>query len=135
MPPLWYIGFCDISPAERQLPHFRNRVLIALLSCLSPGFRHCLAYRPLGDEKAGLWLVVNPSGTALDVLVMDLYPPVYFHMTAVLTAQPDHTPLWHPRGLLTCVTAIKHLLGIAAPWILTPWALYWYLSNQKVAMQ
>jgi hypothetical protein len=32
---------------------------------------------------------------------------------------------------LTCVTVVKRLLGIDAPWVWTPWQLYAHLSGPK----
>lgn len=40
-----------------------------------------------------------------------------------------------PSGLLpnlgTCVSITKHLLGIRAPWIMTPWQLYQHLERKN----
>ena len=43
----------------------------------------------------------------------------------------DCAAVWRPRGVFTCVSAIKHLLGMQAPFVWTPWQLYLYLKEQK----
>lgn len=53
-------------------------------------------------------------------------------VTAVLrySVKKIHLPRYLPRGIMTCVSAIKPLLGISAWWVWTPYQLYNHLLGK-----
>jgi hypothetical protein len=154
MPELWTLVFCDPEPLSPGAAR-RDRVLYWGLSFLKPGFRHVFAIRRLGagagaglpaeaSAKAG-WLIANWHSGRLDLIEaagpVDVGPKRFadygafvaamaaagLATTVTLAAIEPRT--WRVRGLATCVTAAKHLMGIAAPGAQTPWGLYRHLRK------
>ena len=118
--------FRDILPEEETGNRASERMLRVLLRLLCrPGFRHCFAYTQLADACC---LVMDPRSNGLDVTIRDTsaFPGVGH----VAPAHQHFQRGWRPRGLFTCVTAVKHLLGIRAWWIITPHQLYRYLQRR-----
>jgi hypothetical protein len=117
-------------------------VLYWLLSFLKPGFRHVFAMRPTGPGDG--WLIANWHSGRLDLIEaagpVDVGPrrfADYGAFVAAMAAAGLATTLavttgegrtWRVRGPATCVTAAKHLIGIAAPLAVTPWGLYRHLT-------
>lgn len=129
-PECWLVAFTDHRPGAGA-PSWRNRLLEVLLSCLRPGFRHCLALRrvPTG------WLVVDPLS---DGLRCDLSPEgsalgLIAAGATVVEVTSAHLPpdraQWRPAGLLTCVTVVKSLLGLTCRAV-TPYQLYRHLTGR-----
>jgi hypothetical protein len=102
---------------------------------LQRGFRHCFVVMRTGS----VWLACEPlkDRIELDVLVV----PDDFDLAAFYCQQGHQVLLGQripvrARGRfalapLTCVTVVKRLLGIDAPWVWTPWQLYIHLSGPK----
>lgn len=146
----WIILFCDPDPLTGG-EGWRERLLYRMLGWLRPGFRHCWAMRR-ADAFAG-WVVVNPTSARLDIFdvcdgeVIECGDRTFTGYDAFLddsvargilthvqaTEQPGKH--WRPRGLFSCVVAIKHLLGVEAPWVMTPWQLYQYLNPKSTPDQ
>ncbi len=98
----------------------------------------------VASAKAG-WLIANWHSGRLDLIEatgpIDVGPrrfADYGAFVAAMAAAGLATTLtltaiepksWRPRGLATCVTAVKHLIGIAAPAAQTPWGLYRHLRK------
>ena len=101
------------------------------LGCLRAGFRHCFV--TLHDRN--VWLACDPLKDRIELSVLpargdfdlaDFYVRQGHTVTSGLT-RPDVTR--RPSGIapLTCVTVVKRVLGVRAPWVLTPWQLYQHL--------
>lgn len=119
---------------DRALLVFSGRTGVPWLRWLRPGFRHCFV--ALDDGAA--WLTVDPLLHRLEVRASGL--PSAFDLAreyrkldlAVLEIVPAAVPLRRaPLGLFTCVETAKRLLGIRAPWVLTPWQLYRFLRRRS----
>lgn len=129
----------DKSPAltverKRAIVAFGGSPELKLLRYLKPGFRHCFAL----VLSQGVWVMYNPLsiGTEIDVwpgdceeqlrhwLNLNGYTILDAHVQAL---RPG--PL--PWTLFSCVEAVKRVLGVRKPWILTPWQLFNHL-NEKV---
>lgn len=122
MPPLY----------PRALVVFGSRGDVTWLRWLRPGFRHCFV--ALDDGAA--WLTVDPLLHRLEVRASGLpsdfdLASAYRQMDlAVLEMAPHPVPLRRaPLGLFTCVETAKRLLGIRAPWVITPWQLYRFIAR------
>lgn len=121
----WTICFRDLLPEERYSHPMSERLLQWLLDAVCrPGFRHCFAYADLPHEMV---LVLDARANGLEAAVH--LAPTFRGLTHTVRAKPCFQRGWRPRGLLTCVTVVKHLLGIRAWWILTPHQLYRYLQQ------
>ncbi len=144
----WTIVFSDLEPLPPSAA-WSARALYAGLRLLRPGFRHCFAIRP-AEAFAG-WIVANPGGGGLDILDLraDQALPApdgqvwlaqeWVHGLTVaagqgtvhlVRARARRRTQFRPRGPLTCVSCIKHLLGHQSP-ALTPYALYRSLKAQE----
>lgn len=140
----WTLVFSEPEPLGPH-PSRRDKLLYWILRRLKPGFRHVFAMRRLA--RADGWLIVNWHSGRLDVIetagpiavggrTFEDYGAFVAAMeaaglatTLLATARPGET--WRPRGPATCVTAIKHLLAIPAPFAQTPWGLYCHLKGGR----
>jgi hypothetical protein len=116
---------------------------LPLLRLLRPGFRHVFAVLPAsadGPEPGG-WISVDPL---IDRMELALHPPCtvvelagwFRHQGLItlnffLTNPPRrHSAPWAPPlAPFTCVEVVKRLLGLRAPWVLTPYQLYRHLGG------
>ncbi|WP_114393160.1 hypothetical protein [Oleisolibacter albus] len=100
------------------------------LRLLKPGFRHVF----VALEDGAHWITVDPLSPHTDVAVQPV--PAGFDlagwfrrqgMTVVQTrlCRPPARPL--PPAPFTCVEAVKRILGLWAPAVLTPWQLHRHL--------
>lgn len=120
------------QPSCRAWVVFSDQTDVAWLGWLRPGFRHCFAVLHDGRQ----WITIDPLLTRLDVQAPHL--PAEFDLVdwfarqgllavpAPLAAIPASArrPVLRP---LTCVEIVKHVLGLRAKWVFTPWQLYRHL--------
>lgn len=101
---------------------------------LAPGYRHVLACRPAGEGRT---LLVEQRGTHLAVEVLPM--PAGAFVRGLLDAAQGWALLAEAapgparprlRGPLTCVEACKALLGLRAPFVLTPRQLARFLRRR-----
>lgn len=122
------------TSAVQALVVFVGAVELPWLTVLRPGFRHCFVVVRRGDH----WVICDPlsTHTVLDVVsglgVEDLAGWYRGRgLTVVETAvrpAPGHPAPWRPY---TCVEAVKRVLAIGAPAVLTPWQLFRYLREEE----
>lgn len=151
-PTRWLLVFCDPPPLPSGAG-WKERLLYRGLQLLRPGFRHVFAVRE-ADAFDG-WVVVNPHSGSIDVVEVPRGAVFWWDGIAVeggqwfealflaedqgkaalafFTGTPRQEFL--ARGLLTCVSVVKHCLG----WnkhgtTLTPWQLYQALQPREVRM-
>jgi len=106
---------------------FSGETDIAWLRVLKPGFRHCFAI----IEDPPYWVLYDPLSHRTNVEVLGAFESDdlerWFHShncQTVKTLQPKTPAQKQPFAVFTCVEAVKRLVGIRAPWVLTPWQLY-----------
>ena len=97
------------------------------------GFRHCCAIKWDGYN----WILIDPLGQLLDINILpytklDNVPNLFRenNWTVIRYNQKIKEKFIH-RGMLTCVTVCKQLLGIKACWVVTPWQLYNYIQRRN----
>lgn len=135
------------TPVRPVLVLFCDDGGLPLLRLLKPGFRHVFVVLPLPrqagrEEGAGGWISVDPL---IDRMELALHPPWPVHQLAgwfqaqgltvlnlflPVPAARQHPPLAPPIAPFTCVEAVKRLLGLRAPWVLTPYQLYRHLGGR-----
>ena len=125
----------DQSPASAVLVVFADDAGCAWLRPLRRGFRHCFVVLRAGS----VWLAFDPLKDRIDLDALEL--PSEFDLAAFYREQGHRVllgqrppPRKRPRfslAPLTCVTVVKRLLGIDAPWVWTPWQLYAHLSGPE----
>jgi hypothetical protein len=99
--------------------------------CLD-GFKHC--FIALDDGR--YWVVFDGTIGALRLDVtaaadFDLAAHYRSHGLKVVETETRAEPPFWPLILATCVGAIKRILVIRAPWVLTPLQLYRYLKRRE----
>ncbi|MGE4280568.1 MAG: hypothetical protein AB7G62_13350 [Magnetospirillum sp.] len=101
------------------------------LRLLRPGFRHCF----VAIRQGPFWVVTDPLSHRTIVRLEGLDDLAAFyrrhHLVVVATRllDPPRRPApWRPY---TCVEAVKRILGVQAPWVLTPWQLYLHLTKKE----
>jgi len=119
---------------DLALVAFSGRAALPWLRVLRPGFRHCFVLVRAGAR----WAVVDPMSHYTLALPLGDYPlrPLVRALRAVgLTILlvrprvPAAVPqAWRPY---TCVEAVKRVLGLHAPWVLTPWQLFRFLGRDR----
>jgi hypothetical protein len=128
----WVVCFRDLLPEEKEASDYLSETLLRyiLRETCAPGFRHCFAY----TQAPGGYLVVDARANGMDAAVIseEMLPVLLAPVTCAAHGLQWFRRGWHPRGLLTCVTVIKHLLGIRAWWVITPKQLYGYLQRRTV---
>lgn len=111
---------------------FTGRTDLGWLKLLRQGFRHCFVLL----RQDGLWLRVDPLAAHTEIEALAL-PPLY-DLPAWYEAQgcrvvPVSLRRGHrrpaPVALFSCVEAVKRVLGLHAPAVLTPWQLYRHLTG------
>ena len=102
------------------------------LRLLRRGFRHCF----VAVDDGGRWVICDPLSHQTDLTIVsglnagDLaawyrgHGPLVVE-TVVRAAPPRPAPI-RP---FTCVEAVKRILGIHAPSVVTPWQLYRLLTD------
>lgn len=107
----------------------------------APGWRHCAVVLPVYADGGSLFskgtsIAVQSIGWGVEVVALDLpalevcRKQLEDGATAALSIPIDLTMkrLYVPRGLLTCVSLIKAILGISGGWyVMTPKHLCRYL--------
>jgi hypothetical protein len=102
---------------------------------LRRGFRHCFVVLRAGR----LWLACEPLKDRIDLDVLDL--PEGFDLARFYRSQGHRVLLGRRPRLgsgprfapapLTCVTVVKRVVGIRAPWVWSPWQLYRHLRSPE----
>lgn len=120
--------------APSSLVVFRGVADLPWQRFLRPGFRHCFVC--LNDGRQ--WLVLDPLSCRTELATLSVSPDfdlaAWFRDHGLITvpARPQRQrrrPLpWAP---FTCVEAVKRVLGIADPLIITPWQLFQALRRQN----
>ena len=114
---------------------FSGEADLKWLRILKPGFRHCFAVL----ETQGRWVIYNPLSHRTEIAVIEgasvlefmrLYRDQRFHVVPWTIPQVRRKPA--PWGVYTCVEAVKRVLGIHAPKVITPWNLFIFLKNKKI---
>jgi hypothetical protein len=107
---------------------FVDHVDCPWLRVLRRGFRHCFVV--LRAEP--LWLACEALKDRIELHALDL-PPAFdlarFYVDQGHRVLLGRRPAPLPRRAaalapLTCVTVVKRLLGIRAPWVWSPWQLH-----------
>lgn len=117
---------------------FTGKTDMAWLKILRPGFRHC--YVLLND---GLnWFSLDPLSNYMDVSIHHNVPATFDlprwmrdRGHAVVPAPLKREQEEAPWMILTCVEAVKRVLGINKRFIVTPWQLYRHLQNFALSPQ
>jgi hypothetical protein len=104
------------------------------LRALKPGFRHCYAVL----ESVGGWLLIDPAShqTRIEYLgpmpLRRLLEGLQSAETTLVCCRMRAAPMrLAPVRPFTCVEAVKRLIGIHAPWTLTPWQLFGHLTDEN----
>ncbi len=102
------------------------------LRFLTPGFRHCFVL--LDDGRH--WLVLDPLAPFTDIAALDRdgapdLPDWYRGLGMTVVEAPVRRGLSRPApwGPFTCVEAVKRVLGLHAPFVLTPRQLHRRLTR------
>ena len=116
----WYVAFADR----------KQRDFWDVFTC--QGFRHCFAFRWDGFN----WILVDPLSSWLEIQVMPYGPkdnvPVLMEQLGnrVCYVKRSRRNKVIFRGMMTCVSTIKHLLGIRRFWVVTPRQLFKQLTKE-----
>ena len=106
---------------------FVDQTGLRCLRWLRRGFRHCFVI--VRAERG--WIVCDAMSHCTDLGIIGDFTAdelVYFYRSIgleVIRTRVRRAPLrLAPVRPYTCVEAVKRVLGLHAPWILTPWQLY-----------
>jgi hypothetical protein len=112
----------------RALVVFHGRGEGRFARFLAPGFRHCFVC--VVDPRAGIWLRLDGcdgvpalrADAAAGFALAEYFRASGFAVVELenVIPQPPRTPLM----LGTCVGAVKRVLGLRAPFVLTPRQLF-----------
>lgn len=86
-------------------------------------YAHCASFTPL---VAGNWLFIDPTSGGIFIIEYLSYQHIINDLTrqfqVMLEIKTNYDKLYTPRakGILTCVSVIKNMLGIKKWWIVTP---------------
>src|SRR5262245_24676512 len=128
-------GCHHAPPAAAVLVIFADHAACPWLRPLRRGFRHCFVVMRAGP----LWLACEPlkDRIELDALALpdDFDLAAFYRRQGHQVLMGERLPVRARSGValapMTCVTVVKRLLVIDAPWVWTPWQLYAHLSGPK----
>jgi hypothetical protein len=92
---------------------------------LQPRFAHVEVWRRI---EPGFYHVIQPFCDYVALGVVEAEPAGYFQN---VTARRRMGRALSPIGLKTCVSLVKAVLAIRAPWVITPYQLYKYIAHRK----
>ncbi|MCB1682719.1 MAG: hypothetical protein H6858_01945 [Rhodospirillales bacterium] len=123
------------SPDQKIWVAFTGQTDIPWLRWLKPGFRHCFVVINDGSH----WVSLDPMANRFEVTVHDV--PADFDFPhwlrtcglTIIESRAQNRNRSAPLMPLTCVEAVKRILGIHDRFILTPWQLYCRLQEQNGA--
>lgn len=111
---------------------FADDVCLKWLRPLRSGFRHCF----VAVNRSDVWIISNSLShyTDLDVAVDWTAAEIsaWYHRLGCVTVETTTrtpVPRCAPIRPFTCVESVKRILGLRAPWVLTPWQLYRHLTR------
>jgi hypothetical protein len=120
-------------PAQLALVVFVDHSDCRWLRHLRTGFRHCF----VALRERGVWLTCDPLKDRIELSLLPI--PADFdlarfyadcgHTVLLGQTRPDLPRRAFAIAPLTCVTIAKRLLGVRAPWLLTPWQLCRHLKG------
>jgi hypothetical protein len=127
-----------MTVSQARLPQQALAIFVGRTDCrwlggLRAGFRHCF----VALHDGGTWVTCDPLKDRIELRALPL--PADFDLGSFY-ARRGHIVLRGltrpglPRGSvavvpLTCVTVAKRLLGVRAPWVLTPRQLWRHLRG------
>jgi hypothetical protein len=121
----------SFGQTQRAWVVFTDEDRIFWLRWLRAGFRHCFIILNDGDH----WLAMEPLAHATEVTVLPSPPdfnlPEWLqgqgHQVVEAALQRD-SQRTAPLAPMNCVEAVKRVLGLRRPLIVTPYQLYMHLS-------
>lgn len=111
---------------------FADDTSLNCLRLLRRGFRHCFVAVAATEG----WIICDPRSPCTDLAfvtgfdqtqVATWYRDLGLCVVETCTLQAPLRPA--PIRPFTCVEAVKRVLGVHAPWVLTPWQLYRLLTS------
>ena len=110
---------------------FTNTGEHPLAPLLKPGFRHCFVV--VRDTK-GPWILVDPADGVprLSMIGLEDFDVASFYRDMGLTAVETgcaNRPFLFPFTVANCVGVVKAMIGLRAPLVVTPYALYRRLTK------
>ena len=91
---------------------------------LKPGFRHCF----VAVEHGGYWILFDPQEGRPELRVLagaDFDLAGFYRQCGYVAVETTVRDAAYPLPVMpaTCVAAVKRVIGLRAPWVLTPWQL------------
>lgn len=120
------LGLVTARKTQKAWVVFSGQADLKWLRLLKSGYRHCYVLINDGEH----WVSIDPLSGHTEVTVHDLAPdfdlPAWLQARGMITIAAPITPQAKqaPPGLCSCVESVKRILGLHAPFILTPWQLY-----------
>ena len=115
-------------PPRLALVVFVDHAECRWLRVLRAGFRHCFVV----IRDGSVWLACDPLKDRIELSVLPI--PQCFDLPGFYAGRglrvlggatkPDLPRRGFAIAPLTCVTVAKRLLGVRAPFVMTPWQLY-----------
>lgn len=106
-----------------------------LAPLLKPGFAHCLVAILVERDGQGWWVSIDPA-KGVPVIAVECDPDGdlrgYYEelgCTVIETETRDPRPPRWSWALANCVGVVKYVLGIRAPFCITPYQLYRRLNR------
>ncbi len=120
------------TPGSRAVVVFSGQSDLFHLKLLKPGFRHCCVL----VEAGKYWVFYNPTSRLTEIAIFEslsIDGIVSWFLNdghiVVSCRLADAPKKLAPARIFTCVEAVKRIMGIHAPWALTPWQLFNFLTK------
>ncbi len=131
----------DLDAEKEIYIVFQGETKYTFSNFLKPGFLHCF-----GLERQSLgWICIDPSHDDFHSYILpagfsDDIIPTFISQNPNCTVmqlfvQPvKNKPRNYPRfGLISCVGILQYTLGVYWPLIISPYQLYYRLSNKRIS--
>jgi hypothetical protein len=128
----WFVVFQNMEKPEYGAPK-KEKLIYWFIKKLRPGFQHVCAFREAAEFQGWLKIDSYSCGIAIEEItdpffLEELEGRVNLGLASVVPVFSSTSDVFMPRAFLTCVSVVKHLLGVKS-WAVTPFGLFKFLKR------
>lgn len=128
----WCVVFQNMEKPEYSAP-CKEKLIYWFIKKLRPGFQHVCAFRKAEQFQGWIKIDSYSCGIAIEEItdpffLEELEGRINLGLAHAVLVWSNTSDVFMPRAFLTCVSVIKHLIGVKSR-ALTPFGLYKFLKR------